>query len=131
MTDDSNPHEDAWTFALDSDGDLRFDHMNRIPVAVGPASVSQSLRVAMATVKGEDDLDPDFGLDVFRATRSVAFLRREIRRCLLYDDKDHDRVDAVLNVEVYRRPSRRAEVHATVLLEAEQRTLTFTIGGFF
>lgn len=121
---------DNWTFALDRDGDLRLDEMNTVPVAVGTPAVSQSLRVALATVMGEDPLDPEFGVDVFKATRNVAFLRREVRRCLLHDDKAHSRVDAVTRVDVFQKPNRRADVRVDVLLEDAERTLRFGIGGF-
>lgn len=88
------------TLALDTDGDLRVDEHNRLVWIDGPEGVSQELRTALATVRGEDPIHPEFGLDVFAAAGSpVPIVRREIRRTLARDD----RVDSVEGISVVER----------------------------
>lgn len=88
------------TLALDPDGDLRVDEQNQLVWIDGPEGVSQELRTALATVRGEDPIHPGFGLDVFTAAGSpLPIVRREIRRAVLEDD----RVDSVEGIEVLER----------------------------
>lgn len=127
--EDIAPYE-GWTFATAEDGDLRMTEMNRLAVAHDARAVRQDLKVSLGSSKGEDPLDREFGLDVFRATRSIPHLKREIRRTILYDDKAHDRVVAVPNITVDLVGHR----HAFVYIEAELdtgdlQTFGFTIGG--
>lgn len=127
--DDLAPFE-GWTFATDERGDLRLTEMNQIAITHNGHAVRQALLTALGTVKGEDPLDEDFGLDVFEATRSIPHLRREIARTLLHDDKEHERVDQVDEVKVYRRGSRDAEVRVTASLDSGGiETLVLAVGG--
>lgn len=124
--------ENTWTFATDSDGDILFNELNTVPTVEGDRAIVQDLKVALATIKEEDPLDEAFGLDVFTATRSVPFLKREIRRTLLHDDKLHDRVESVPEVDVYRLQNRRARVEVLVRLDTdEEMTLSMAFGGIF
>lgn len=123
--EDIPPHL-RWTLALDEDGDLRFNETtNRLMSVAGTAAVEQSLEVALATVEGEDPMDEEFGLDIFAATKSEAHLEREIRRALIYDDKDHDRVKAVESVDIIKTPGERdAHIVVTVRVDTgDVRTL--------
>lgn len=108
-----------WTLALDSDGDLRFnDKVQGLITVSGTEAAKQSFKVALLTPKGEDDMDPEFGLDVFRATNSWLELERQIRKTLNYDDYRHDRVKSIDEVEIERRRrSRHAYVWVELTLE--------------
>ena len=113
------PADERWTLALDTDGDLRFDDRSkRLLDTSGVHAVTQSFKVALASVKGEDPIDPEFGLDVFAATRSTAHLEREIRRTLDHDDYRHDRVESIDDVTIIRDlGSRRAHVDISLTLD--------------
>lgn len=131
--DDSElrPYE-GWTLATESSGDLKINDRNQLAVTEDAHAVRQVLKTALATPKGEDPLDEDFGLDIFSATNSVPHLKREIRRTLLYDDQFHDRVDAVPTVDVQMVRNRHAAVYIEVELDTGQiETLRFTVGGVF
>lgn len=119
---------DTWTFATDEDGDLRFTSLNTLATTEAHHAIVQDLKVALATVQGEDPRDEQFGLDVFEATQSITHLKREIRRTLLYDDYRYERVEAVPEVEVYRAGHRRGEVTATIRLDTGAiTTLSFSV----
>lgn len=91
--------------------------MKRPAVVEGANSIKQTLKTALGTVKGDDPIDEEFGLDVFDATQSVPKLKREITRTLLHDDHKHARVDRVKKIEVVHLGSRRANVNIEVVLD--------------
>lgn len=129
--DDIWPHQ-RWTFAVDGSGDIMYDEDTQsIPNVSGEEAVKQSLNVALGTVKGEDEIDEGFGLNVFEATKSYRHIEREIRKALIYDDKHHDRVDAVTEVEIEEvGGGRRARVSVEVKLKTgEIELLQIDIGG--
>lgn len=123
------PYE-GWTFATAEDGDLRITEMNRLAVTRDEHAVRQCLLTALATVQGEDPIDPEFGLDVFAATRSIPFLKRELAETLQHDSKDHERVESVNEIEVYVGGNRNASVDIDVTLEdGLDEVITISIGG--
>lgn len=133
---DRDPDEDellpyeGWTFATDEDGDLRITEMNRLAVAYDAHAVRQCLLTAIASRKGEDPLDENFGLDIFAATESVPMLKQELARVLLYDSKDHDRVDSIDNLVVDTTGNRNATVNIEVTLDSGAiEVITFVIPG--
>lgn len=76
------------TLGLDSDGDVAMDESKRFVWRDGARGVEQELKTLLKTVRGEDPLDPDHGLDVFAiAGAPPAITRREIRRALTRDDR--------------------------------------------
>lgn len=99
------PHEqadeDPWTFAVDDQGDLLMTSGHTIRTVEGIEATLQDLKVALATYKGTDPRDEDFGLDVFETFDSLYALRREVRRTLEYDDYRHDRVTSIQNIELF------------------------------
>lgn len=100
---DSGAELNKWTFALTRDGDIRYDEREQNVVTIArERAVRQDLLVALGTYKGEDPLDPDFGLDVFEAVRTTPNLEDEITRTLMYDDYRHDRVESVIDVSLQR-----------------------------
>lgn len=114
------PRLDHWTFGLTSDGDIRWDYERHHPALVsGLTQVKQDLLVALDTYEGEDPMDEEFGLDVFRAVRSTPHLRDEVRKTIEYDDYRHTRVKAVTDLRVEHDPpgSRNATVYITAELE--------------
>lgn len=119
---DRDPDEDellpyeGWTFATDENGDLRITEMKQLAIAYDEHAVRQALLTAIATRRGEDPLDEEFGLDIFEATKSVRSLKYELARTLLYDSKDHDRVESLLEVDVNIGGDRDAEVQLEVEL---------------
>lgn len=131
------PHEEAeadpWTYALESDGDIRWDSREQsVRTIAGDNATRQDLKVALATYKGTDPRDPDFGLNVFGTLESITALKREIRRTLEYDDYRHNRVTSVRSVRVYgaRDGDRKdVQVEATVSLAAlpDETTLVFDL----
>lgn len=100
---DAEAELNKWTFALTSDGDIRYDEMeqNVVTISKEPA-VRQDLLVALGTYVDEDPIDPSFGLDVFDAVRTTQQLEDEITRTLMYDDYRHDRVESVISVDIVR-----------------------------
>lgn len=128
--EDIRPHE-RWTLSLDQHGDLMFnDTTKQFSTLSGEDAVKQSLNVSLGCVKGEDPLDPEFGMDIFRATRSFRHIEREIRRAIMHDDKDHSRVEAVTSVDITRLGRRRqARVNVEVKLDTgEVETLAINVG---
>lgn len=115
---DIKPHQ-RWTLALDKDGDLMFsEEIQSFRTVDAEKAVKQSLNVALGTVQGEDPLDEDFGLNIFKATGSFTQLEREIRRTLIYDDYQHNRVDHVDRVNITQLgKERRAHVEVEVTLQ--------------
>lgn len=127
--EDLAPYE-GWTFATDERGDLVMTEANRLATVNDARAVRQCLLTAIASLQGEDPLDPEFGLDRFAATNSVPHLKRELSRVLLYDSKDHERVSSVDDVSVYISGHRNAEVEIEVTLERGQlEVLTLDVGG--
>lgn len=125
------PYE-GWTFATAEDGDLRITEMNRLAVSRDEHAVRQCLLTAIATVKDEDPLDEEFGFDVFEATRSTPFAKREFARVLLHDSKDHDRVETIDYIEINTGPDRNADVRIGVTLDGGvEEVLTITLPGAF
>lgn len=130
------PHTEAdgepWTFATTSNGDLSVDSNQRLETVTGERATVQDLKVALdcyksnpdAGVAGDDPRDPEFGLGVFKATRSIQSLKREIRKALEYDDYRHDRVTAVRDIDVIREGGREMRVEATLSLAARPEDLT-------
>lgn len=114
------PHGQAegepWTFAVDSAGDLVLTDNQTVRIASGEQATVQDLKVALATYRGTDPRDPEFGLNVFNAIGSNQALKREVRKTLEYDDYRHNRVSAVREIEVVPGPGRSAAVHATISL---------------
>lgn len=130
------PHTESegepWTFATTSTGDLALDSNKRFETVSGDRATVQDLKVALDCykrnreqgVEGDDPRDPEFGLDVFAATRSVQALKREIRKTLEYDDYRHDRVTAVRNLDVTRRSGRDMAVEVTISLATRPDNIT-------
>lgn len=123
---------DKWTYALDHDGDIRWNSdANNVYTVDGTTAVKQDLLVALATHEGDDPLDERFGLDVFEAVRSNTKLRHELTRTLNYDDYRHDRVQAVTNIAIYEGSEGSREnvrIHIDVDLETnEPLTLIFDL----
>ena len=76
------------TLALDSRGDILLDEQKKLAYLEGPRGVEQELKTLLKTIRGEDPLDENHGLDVFEIAGSPpAVLRREIRAALLRDDR--------------------------------------------
>jgi len=136
------PHTDEegepWTFATDSTGDLELDSNNRLRTVRGDQATVQDLKVALASYSeseigdtdGDDPRDPEFGLDVFAATRSMRALRREIPKTLEYDDYRHDRVTAIRNIRIIRESGRSFAVQATISLAAQPDDITLIFDLF-
>lgn len=128
------PHPDMdgepWSFALDSDGDIRLTENNTAKLIRGNQATVQALKVALATYRGDDPRDDDFGLDVFSAVRSNTALKREIRKTLEYDDYRHSRVTSVRDIEVEVLGGREVNVHATISLAERPDTITLVFDLF-
>lgn len=125
------PEHERWTYALDSDGDILWDDVtNTFRTAHGTNAAEQSLLVACGTVKTDDPIDDEFGIDIFRATKSNRHLEREIRRTLNHDDHRHDRVERIDNVDIVMvGPGRHARVFVTLTLDTgDQTELDFAMG---
>lgn len=129
---------EPWTFALDATGDIQWSDANAPRVVRGvERTTAQALKVALATYSegeftdGEDPRDPEFGLDVFAATKSMQSLKREIRRTLEYDDYRHDRVTHVRDISINRPTGSKEDVEVAVVVsladEPEDITLTFDL----
>lgn len=130
---------EPWTFATDQTGDIQWTSQNRPAIVRGDRATVQDLKVALAThsqsrahgTDGEDPRDPDFGLDVFAAVRSMTALKREIRRTLEYDDYRHNRVSAIRDLTITRVAGTKQNVQVTVVLsladEPENVTLVFDL----
>lgn len=129
--EDLQPFE-GWTFATDEDGDLIMTNANRLATVTDARAVRQCLLVSIASIKGEDPLDEDFGIDLFVATRSIPHLQRELARAMVHDSKDHDRVASVNDIEVQMRGHRDANVEISVTLESgDIEVITIDIGGVY
>lgn len=114
---------DKWTLALTEDGDILWDEtMNRPVTHRGLKAVKQDLLVALDTYEGEDQLDDEFGLDVFEAVRDTPHLQHQVTKTLEYDDYRHNRVETVTNVTVRYEPpgSRNAVVEIDARLSDAQ-----------
>lgn len=125
------PYE-GWTLATAEDGDLRITEMNRLAVSRDEHAVRQCLLAAIASVKGEDPLDDEFGFDIFEATRSTVFAKREFARVLLHDSKNHDRIETIDHIEINTDSNRNATVRIAVTLDSGvEEVLTITLPGAF
>ena len=107
----------TWTLATDHDGDLTLDSLNRPKIVRGTSAAHQDLSVAIKSDKGEDPIDPAFGLDKFAMQDSITAAEREIRDTLEHDE----RVSSVPSVEIWVPPGRRegAQVQAIVVLRSD------------
>jgi hypothetical protein len=115
------------TLAIDSDGRLDLDGTKKLYYVDGPAGVAQELKTRLATIRGEDPFNPDFGLRIFEVTGApAAILEREIRDALLEDE----RVRQVPSIEIERSdPDYPRVVEATVEVELVDGTpLKLTTG---
>lgn len=127
--EDLLPYE-GWTFATAEDGDLRITEMNRLAVTYDEHAVRQCLLTALASRRGEDPLDEEFGMDIFNATTSNIELRRELARTLIWDSKDHDRVENIKTIDIDTDGNRNAQVNITVELDTGTiEVLNFVLGG--
>lgn len=127
--DELLPYE-GWTFATAEDGDLRITEMNRLAVTHDAHATRQVLLTAIASRRGEDPLDEEFGIDVFNATTSTRALKRELARALIHDSKDHDRVETIREIDISIAGDRHANVHIEVELDTGAvEVLGFDLSG--
>ena len=102
------------TLATDEDGAVLVDETNRPGYRDGVRGVAQELRTMLKTVRGEDPIDEDHGLDVFEIAGSPPpVLRREVRKALLRDD----RVASLGDVSVDRDEERPRHFEVSVEVE--------------
>jgi len=111
------------TLALDADGDLRIDENREFVFLDGAAGVEQELKTALATVRGEDPFDEEYGLRVFELTGAEpAIIEREVRDTLLYDD----RVRSIDEITVDEDPDQRTVDVTVDLTLVDETPLQFT-----
>lgn len=127
-----NPNQ--WTFKVDETGDIDLNNQKQITTVRGEDSLLQDLRVAMTSFRGEDEIDRDFGFDLFGSIPNENALKREIRRVLEYDDFRHARVQSIASLEILSHGGRRegVEVRARINLnhgteEPTTETVNFNV----
>ena len=115
------------TLAMDRDVDIFRDDQKQGAFFEDVIGVQQELKILLATVKGEDPFNPNFGLDVFKVAESPeSVVKREVRIALQKDN----RVAEVPNISVEDRTNRRVDIQVDIrLVNDETLQITQRIGG--
>lgn len=101
------------TLAMNRNVDILRDEQKQTTFFNNTTGVQQELKILLATVKGEDPFNPNFGLDVFAITGAPdSVLRREIRIALQKDN----RVQEIPNIDIQTNTNRRADVRIDIIL---------------
>ena len=107
------------TPALTGDGRLRLENGD-LAFYEDAEAVEQELRVLLATIEGEDRIDPELGVDVFElAGEASPIIEREVIIALQQDDRVEtvDRIDVDIDEE-----QRMAEISVAAEVQLDERT---------